>query len=272
MPTPKELLDAGRLDAAIEALTQEVKANPSDASRRIFLFELLCFAGQWDRAEKQIDVLGSESAQASLAVQVYKANVAAERQRLKLYREGAAPHFLNEPPAYADVQVEGIRKLAAGDAAGARELLDRAEEERPSVAGAWNGKDFLDFRDYDDSIGGMLELIVKDKYAWLPFEQIRSIEMRPPGKLRDLLWIPTRVEALDGTIGEVFVPALYAGSSESTDERARLGRMTDWKEIGDGLYAGKGQRLFLVDQTDQPALEARKIEFRAKTPGSAPAS
>ncbi|MGE5277569.1 MAG: type VI secretion system accessory protein TagJ [Acidobacteriota bacterium] len=272
MPTPKELLDSGRLDAAIEALTQEVKANPSDATRRIFLFELLCFAGQWDRAEKQIDVLGSESAQASLAVQVYKSNVAAEKQRVKLYREGAAPHFLNEPPAYADLQVEGIRKLASGDAAAARQLFDRAEEERPSVAGKWNGKAFLDFRDYDDAIAGVLELIVKDKYAWLPFEQIRKIEMRPPSKLRDLLWVPTRIEALDGTIGEVFVPALYAGSSDSKNENARLGRMTDWKEVGDGLVAGVGQRLFLVDDTDEPILQARSIEFEAKTSAGAPAS
>jgi len=269
MPTPKELLDSGRLDAALEAQTQEVKANPADATRRIFLFELLCFAGQWDRAEKQIDVLGSESAQTALAVGVYKANVAAEKQRAKLYREGAAPHFLNEPPAYVDSQVEAIRKLASKDAAAARGLLDRAEEERPACPGTWNGKPFSDFRDYDDAVGGVLELIVKDKYAWLPFEQIRSITMRPPSKLRDLLWIPTRVEALDGTIGEVFVPALYAGSSESSDDNARLGRMTDWKEIGEGLYAGVGQRLFLVDDAEEPALEARTIQFQTETASDA---
>jgi type VI secretion system protein ImpE len=269
MPTPKELLDSGRLDAALEAQTQEVKANPADATARIFLFELLCFAGQWDRAEKQVDVLASESAQTALAVGVYKANVAAEKQRAKLYREGAAPHFLNEPPAYVDSQVEAIRKLASGDAAGARELLDRAEEQRPACAGTWNGKPFSDFRDYDDAVGGALELIVKDKYAWLPFEQIRSITMRPPSKLRDLLWIPTRVEALDGTIGEVFVPALYAGSSASSDDSARLGRMTNWKEIGDGLYAGEGLRLFLVDDADQPVLEARTIQFQADTASDA---
>jgi type VI secretion system protein ImpE len=271
MPTPKELLDAGRLDAALEAQTQEVKANPADPTRRIFLFELLCFAGQWDRAEKQIDVLGSESAESALAVGVYKANVAEEKQRVRLFREGAAPHFLNEPPPYVDQQVEAIRKLASGDRGGARELLDRSEEERPACAGTWNGNPFSDFRDYDDAVGGVLELIVKDKYAWLPFEQIRSITMRPPSKLRDLLWIPTRVEALDGTIGEVFVPALYAGTSEGSDDRLRLGRMTEWKEIGDGLYAGAGLRLFLVDDADQPVLEARTVEFEER-PAEASAS
>jgi type VI secretion system protein ImpE len=61
MPTAKELLDAGKLAGAIEAATAEVKANPTDVPRRTTLFELLCFAGDWDRAEKQIDVIGQQS-------------------------------------------------------------------------------------------------------------------------------------------------------------------------------------------------------------------
>lgn len=53
----KELLDAGRLTAAIEQLGQEVKARPADTQRRTFLFELLCFAGEYDRAKRQLDGL-----------------------------------------------------------------------------------------------------------------------------------------------------------------------------------------------------------------------
>jgi type VI secretion system protein ImpE len=271
MPTPKELLDRGELDGAIDALTQEVKANPGDAARRTFLFELLSFAGQWDRAEKQVDVLGGESSQAALAVSVYKSILAAERQRERLFTEGVAPHFLNEPPAWVDVQVEGVARLARGDAAGARSELGRAEEERPAVGGRFNGEPFEDFRDYDDRVGGVLELIVKDRYAWLPFAQIRTIEIRPPAKLRDLLWVPTRIEAVDGTIGEVFVPALYAGSSRNGNDLVRLGRMTDWKSVSDDLQVAAGLRLFLADENDRPILEARTIEFdgtAAETPVS----
>ncbi|MGH9369720.1 MAG: type VI secretion system accessory protein TagJ [Thermoanaerobaculia bacterium] len=261
MPTPKELLDAGQLDGAIQALTQEVKANPSDVPRRTFLFELLCFAGEWDRAEKQIDVIGQQSVPAALAAQVYRANVAAERQRARLFEEGVAPHFLTEPPRHVDLQVEGIRRLAESDADSARKLFDQAEEERPALGGTWNGQPFADLRDYDDALGGVLELIVKDKYAWIPFQQIRRLEVRRPEKLRDLLWIPSRVEALDGTIGEVFVPVLYAGSSRQKDDLLRLGRRTEWKAVTEELTVGLGQRLLLVDETDQPILEARTVEF-----------
>jgi type VI secretion system protein ImpE len=261
MATGKELFDAGNLLAAIEAATAEVKANPTDSKRRTFLFDLLCFAGEWDRAEKQIDVIGQQSVEAALAVTVYRANILAERERTKLFRDGIAPHFLTEPPAYVDLHVEAIQKMRAGDAAGARALLDKAEEDRPAIPGSWNGAPFSDFRDYNDFTAAALELIVKDKYTWFAFEHIQAIEIDPPRSARDLIWTPARIQALDGTTGEVFIPALYFGSSAHADDRVRLGRMTDWKAVSEDLSEGLGQRLFLVDEEEQSVLDTRRIEF-----------
>jgi len=263
MKTAKEMLEAGDLRGAIAALTDEVKKNPTDTPRRIFLFELLCFAGEWDRAEKQIDVIGQQSPEAALGVLAYRNNLTAERERARLFATGAAPHFLTEPPAYIDQHVEAIRHLSAGEAASARELLDRAEEERPALSGKWNGEAFEDFRDYDDFVGPVLELIVKDQYAWLPFEQIRRVEIEAPRKLRDLVWAPARIEAADQTVGEVFVPALYARSSEHASDAVRLGRETQWEPAGDGLVAGAGLRLFLTGDVERPVLETRLLEFEA---------
>ena len=48
--TAQSLFQAGRLDDAIGALSAELRDNPTDAQRRTFLFELLCFAGNYDRA------------------------------------------------------------------------------------------------------------------------------------------------------------------------------------------------------------------------------
>ena len=55
----RQLFDAGKLNAAIEALGSELRDNPTDTQRRTFLFELLCFAGNHDRAEKQLDIFSS---------------------------------------------------------------------------------------------------------------------------------------------------------------------------------------------------------------------
>ena len=56
--TARQLYQAGQLGEAIQALGAELRNDPADARKRIFLFELLCFAGEYDRAEKHLDVLG----------------------------------------------------------------------------------------------------------------------------------------------------------------------------------------------------------------------
>ena len=261
MNEAKELLTAGQLDQAIESLLRHVKANPNDSASRTFLFELSCLAGDWDRAERQLDVIGHQSTEAQLGVMVYRANIKAERERQRVFAEGVQPHFLREPPAYIDLHVAALNHVSRGQMTEARAALDRAEEERPAIAGKLNGNEFKDFRDYDDFVAPVLELIVKDKYAWLPFEQIKSIQISPPRQLRDMIWASARVEALDGTIGEVYVPTLYAGTTAAKNDQVRLGRMTDWRQLHDDLYWALGLRLFLVDGADTTLFEASPIEF-----------
>ncbi len=263
MTQAKALLDAGKLGEAIEELTREVKAHPADAARRTFLFEVLCFAGEWDRAEKQLDAIAHQNLKAEVGVQVYRNNLKAERDRRKLYSDGLQPHFLSEPPAYVDLHVAAINRLREGNLAEARATLDRAEEQRPALSGTFNGTPFEDFRDWDDILGPVLELILNGQYTWLPFEQIKHMEISAPKTMRDLMWASARLESTDGTVGEVYVPTLYAGSHESQNDQVRLGRMTDWRRVSDDLSLAVGLRLFLVDGDDKPLFEARAVEFEA---------
>ena len=69
----KELFEAGKLAEAIQALGAELRENPTDARRRTFLFELLCFAGEYDRAEKHLDVLSQGGKDAELGALLYRA-------------------------------------------------------------------------------------------------------------------------------------------------------------------------------------------------------
>ncbi|HEU4391512.1 MAG TPA: type VI secretion system accessory protein TagJ [Blastocatellia bacterium] len=261
MATAKDKLDAGDLRSAIEDITREVRSSPGDTQRRTFLFELLCFAGDFDRAQKQLDVIASQSANAEAGVQVYRNNIAAERSRQRLFSDGVAPHFLEDPPAYVDLHLEAINRLREGNAAEARRLLDQAEEDRPAMPGKLNGQQFDDFRDYNDIIAPVLELFVQDKYSWLPFEQIKLIEIEAPKRLRDLIWPTARIETTGGTVGELHVPALYAGSHEHDDDLVRLGRKTDWKAVSDELYVAAGLRLFWVGGEEKPFLGVRSVEF-----------
>jgi type VI secretion system protein ImpE len=145
----------------------------------------------------------------------------------------------------------------------ARNNLDSAEEERPAISGRLNDQEFHDVRDYDDFVGPVLELIVKDKYVWLPFEQIRSLQISPPRNLRDMIWASARVQALDGTIGEVYVPTLYANTNETDNDQARLGRVTDSRQLSATLYRTIGLRLFLIDGEEKTLFDVTKLDLIA---------
>src|ERR1017187_9565088 len=71
--TAGQLFQAGKLDQAVQALGVELRDNPGDVQRRTFLFELLCFAGAYDRAEKQLDVLAQGGKDAQLGALLYAA-------------------------------------------------------------------------------------------------------------------------------------------------------------------------------------------------------
>ena len=246
MPTPKELLDSGHLNAAIEALTQEVREAPADPQKRTFLFELLAFAGEWDRAEKQIVAAAGADAPSQMAAGLYRGLLQAERDRALVFAGRARPRFLRPVPAYAEKSLAALGRIAGGDLDGARALLDEAEEERPSLSGRRGEAPFEDLRDFDDVLGGVVEMVFQGRYTWFPLEHARSLEPNPPKKLRDLIWPGARITADDGTSGDVFLFALYAGSHASSDELVKLGRMTDWKSLSDDLQVGMGLRSFLL--------------------------
>ena len=261
MSQAKALFQQGQLGEAIEQLTSEVKSNPGDTALRTFLFELLCFAGDWDRAERQLGVIEHQSAQAKVGVEVYRNNIKAELDRVSLFCDGVPPHFLTEPPSYVDLLLTVIKGLHESSDIELREALDQVEVERPRLSGNIDGRQFQDFRDCDQLTGPVLEFIIKDKYTWVPFAQIKRLEIAPPRNLRDLFWTNAEIEAIDGTVAEVFLPALYAGSSEHPNDEVKLGRVTEWKQAGQDLSLASGSRLFVVDDEERQIFETRTIEF-----------
>ena len=88
--TARQHYEAGKLNEAIEALGAELRERPTDAQLRTFLFELLCFAGNWDRADKQLDILAGDDKDRRLGALLYRAAINAERTRQEMFQSGAA--------------------------------------------------------------------------------------------------------------------------------------------------------------------------------------
>jgi type VI secretion system protein ImpE len=107
----------------------------------------------------------------------------------------------------------------------------------------------------------VFETIVKDSYTWIPFEQVEKVVFLEPKSLRDLYWVQVEMEMVNGTKGEMFLPSLYVNSQKSTDDQIRLGRLTDWKDVGNEIFVGEGTKLFAVGGEYISLPDIKEIEF-----------
>jgi type VI secretion system protein ImpE len=236
--TALELFHSGKLQAAIQALGEEVRNAPLDTKRRIFLFELLCFAGEYDRAEKHLDLVAGTSQAANVGALLYRSALHAERTRQMMFADSSFPM--------------------------ARPALESG--------GYLNGQAFSGFADADPRIGGALEVFVAGSYSWIDFQQIASIEVPRPKRLRDLLWTPaivtTTPEYKAMELGEVLLPVLSPLSWKESGESVRLGRSTIW--ISDSVHdeVPVGQKLFLAGDEAISILELGKVELSVHTGAS----
>jgi type VI secretion system protein ImpE len=230
--TARQLYQAGKLTEAIQALGTELRNDPADAKKRTFLFELLCFAGEYDRAEKQLDVLSQAGPDAATGCLLYRAALAAERSRNDLFAKQEYPR-----------------------------LPDGAGE----VRGTWNGKPFESIQDADPRIGPRIEIFAAGQYMWIPLVHVASVEIQEPKRLRDLLWCPALVrtgKAFKGQeLGEVLSPVLSPFSFRHSDDAVKLGRATVWEEQEGGEAVPFGQKMMVVDGEDVPILELRRLEI-----------
>lgn len=263
--TASDLYKAGKLQEAIDAQLQVVKSSPADHSKRLFLFELLAFAGDLDRARRQVDAIKYDELELETALLAYKKVLDAEQARRALFKSGTSPHFLAETPEHVRLRLEALNRLRENRASEAAELLAKAVAASPHFRGQLNDKPFETLRDCDDLFGPVLEVMSHGSYFWLPLEQVDILSMSPPKFPRDLLWLPAHLEVRDGPAGDVFLPTVYPGSHESPDSQIKLGRLTDWK-TADGVTLGIGSRMFLAGDDAVSLLDWRELHVE---PGSA---
>ena len=251
--TATDAFRAGRLAEATELQLAAVKADPADHGKRLFLFELAAFAGDWDRTRRQIDAVRYDDPELQRATDQYRRLVDAEDARRKLFSEGVQPSFLVDPPEDVVYRLDPVRKLIDGKPSEAAAILAEANEKLAELTGTLNGEPFTGLRDADDLFAGVLEVMARGSYFWVPLSQIESITSNLPRFPRDTIWLPAKLATAVGESGDVFLPALYPGSSTHTDDAIKLGRATDWDESA-GFARGAGLRTFFHDTDGETPL------------------
>jgi type VI secretion system protein ImpE len=248
--TAGELFQAGKLPEAIDAQVAKVRASPTDNIGRLFLFELFLFAGDLDRARKQLDVLRYDDPRHTAAIDQYRFALEAETHRRAVFAGTEEPKGMATAPDHVRARLEALSHMARGDHAQARKKLDEANAGVPSIMGTLNGKPFTRLFDADERFATVLEVFATGgAYTWLPLELIESISLNSPQNPRDVIFRPAHLVLPDGTEGDVLLPGLYPGTSASTDDLTKLGRSTEWKQREGEVTCGVGGKLFLVDDT-----------------------
>jgi len=259
-----ELFQSGRLGDAISEQIATVKKQPTDQDARHMLFVLLCFSGELERAEKQLDVLTGQDERSRAGSSTYYALLGAEYERRKVFEQNSRPVLPPEPAAYAQLRIEALEQLKAGDAKSAEAKLDQAVEQTPAFSGRLNGTPFEALRDDDDVLASVFEVFAGGRYIWIPMGHVRSLELREPDSALDTLWRPARLQDVDGEVADVHLPVLYPGSYGHEQEGVRLGRVTEW--VGQGeLYTGVGQHVFVTirdgEREERSLLDIQSFEF-----------
>jgi type VI secretion system protein ImpE len=230
MTNAMQLFQEGKVRAAQQELSDWLRKNPADNTQRTFLFELLCFSGNWERAERHLTILAEGDQQRRMGAILYFSALNAEKMRHDMFARRAWP------------------------------------ETRPArvPSGRINGRQFHSVCDADPVIGARLEFFAAGSYAWLAFEHIASIRLETPRRLRETLWAPAAVrtkQSFHGAeLGEVLIPVLYPFSWQSPYESVWLGRETRYAEE-DGRERPVGQKMLLAGEEEIPLLEVRELEF-----------
>jgi type VI secretion system protein ImpE len=261
MNDPDALLRSGDVVGTRAALIEAVRARPGDDRVRMFLFQLLCVTGEWDKARKQLDTLVQVAADAQMLGVTYNQVLEAERLRADVFAGKAQMPVLVGMDGWIEGIADAITLVAHGDIPAAELARDDAFGSAPDTPGTIDGVRFDWIADADMRFGPAFEAIVAGRYGIVPFDAVKSITTDGPRDLRDLLWLPVQIELRSGQSVAAFLPARYPGSEAASDGPIQLGKQTDWVERPWG-QAGLGQRLWtLSDESDVGMLGFRELAF-----------
>ena len=255
----EESLRDGDLEQALAQLQDRVRKNPSDAKLRVFLFQLLCVLGQWERALTQLNVAGELDAETLAMVQTYREALNCEVLRKEIFAGKRSPLIFGDPEEWIALMLEALRATADGQHDRAQETRNKAFETAPATSGSLDGQPFGWIADADPRLGPLLEAIINGRYYWVPYHRLHAIVIEEPADLRDQVWLPATLTFTNGGETVALLPTRYPGSEDSTESRIRLARLTNWQEVSPGAYIGLGQRMLATDQAEYPLMDVREI-------------
>ena len=227
----------------------------------MFLFQLLCVLGQWERAATQLEVAAELDPKTLAMAQMYREALRCEALRAEVFAGRKSPLVFGEPEQWLALLIEALLVGGTPASAQAEALRSKALELAPASSGSVNGEPFAWLADADSRLGPVCEAIVNGRYYWVPFERFARIDVEAPADLRDVAWMPAHFHFTNGGEAVGVIPSRYPGSETAADPQLCLARKTIWQELRPDVYQGLGQRLLATDAREYSLFDVRAILF-----------
>jgi type VI secretion system protein ImpE len=245
--------------AALALLQDEVRAQPSDVSLRVFLFQLLCVLGQWERALNQLTVATKLDAKVLAMAQTYGEAVRCEAIRRDVFAGRKSPMIFGQPDQWLALLIESLLVSGQGEPERSEQLRQRAFEEADTSSGSINGQRFEWIADADSRLGPVLEAVINGRYYWVPFARLSAMTVEEPEDLRDIVWMPAHLQFENGGESVALIPTRYPDSENAPDGLIAMARKTIWEEMAPDAHRGLGQRILATDAGDVPLMDLRSL-------------
>jgi type VI secretion system protein ImpE len=252
---------AGDPRGALASLTAAVKAAPAKAPLRIFLAQLLCVLGQWERAHTQLNVVADMDPSTAPMREMVGHALRCERMRAAVFAGQRSPMVFGQPEEWLALLIESLLVGAKGEAAASAALAERAFDAAPATRGQIDGQPFEWIADADSRLGPVLEAMINGRYYWVPFNRLSKIAFETPTDLRDRVWLPAQLGFANGGEAIAMIPTRYPGSEQSEDGQILMAGRTEWRDLGNDRFAGIGQRVLVTDNGEVDLLSLHLIEM-----------
>lgn len=253
------LLKAGDLTGALSAVKAAIRKAPGDADLRFTLFQMLSATGDWEGASNQLVAFSELTGRQSPMAIIFNDLIKAEVMRKLVFQGEKVPVIFGEPPEWVPLLVQANHHFAKGEYEAALKLRTQALEEAPAVSGSCNGTPFAWMMDGDTRLGPLLELMMQGTYYWVPQQRVRELIFTEPTHLRDRVWVAVDVTFEGGGASHAFMPVRYPGAHAWQNASEQLARTTEWDSAAEGIYLGRGQRVFMTPDAEIPMLDAREV-------------
>ncbi|WP_369597798.1 type VI secretion system accessory protein TagJ [Bordetella genomosp. 1] len=258
-------LHEGSIAHQLTQTRERVRNAPADADLRARLFQLSAVQGDWPRAAEQLRLSAELNPRARASALLYDGAVRAEQRRSAVFAGESEPDFLGAAQPWQRLLVQALREPAERAAATRAEALAEASAcaGRLTLAAGETPHAFTWLCDGDSRLGPVCELIVGDRYLWAPMSALRSVRLLAPQGLADLVWAQAELVTAEGRTLAALVPARYPARAggEPLEDALQLGRITQWEPLGEDLYAGVGQKMWMTDEGEYALLDLRAMEL-----------